>query len=83
MACGLPVVTSTSAGAAELIVDGVNGYVTDALDVAAISRAMEQSVAPTAHAAMSIAARETALTFSPQTMADQYVALYRKLLAGR
>ena len=83
MACGLPVVTSTSAGAAELIVEGVNGYVTDALDVAAISRAIEQSVSSTTRAAMSIAARATALTFSPQTMADQYVALYQKLLADR
>ncbi len=82
LACGLPVVTSTSAGAAELIVDGVNGYAVDALDIAAISHAIDQTVVPTAHAAMSIAARATALTFSPQTMADQYVALYRKLLAS-
>ncbi len=74
MAAGLPVITSTGAGAAELIDQGVNGYVCDALDTAAIARAM-QDVTPE----MGFAARDTALKFSPKNMAAQYATLYAKL----
>lgn len=81
LACGLPVVTSTSAGAAELIENGVNGFVCDALDTGGIHRAIEHIVVPSANAAMRFAARSTALKFSPQAMSDQYVTLYRRLLA--
>ena len=80
MACGLPVVTSISAGAAELITAGVNGYVCDALDVEAIHRAIEQAVSPGVRELMRAAARDTALKFSPQVMSAQYVGLYRQLL---
>ena len=80
MACGLPVVTSTSAGAAELITAGVNGYVCDALDVETIHRAIEQAVSPGVRELMRAAARDTALKFSPQVMSAQYVGLYRQLL---
>ena len=80
MACGLPVVTSTSAGAAELITEGVNGFVCDALDVNAIHRAIEQATSPDACDSMRAAARDTALKFSPQLMSAQYVGLYRQLL---
>ena len=80
MACGVPVITSTSAGAAELIQAGVNGYVCDALDVAAIHQAMEQATAVENHLALRLAARDTALRFSLQMMSDQYIALYRLLL---
>jgi UDP-glucose:(heptosyl)LPS alpha-1,3-glucosyltransferase len=76
LACGLPVVTSTSAGAAEIIDEGVNGYVTDALDTSAIARAMNAAIG---NPAMPAAARERALAFSPTTMSAQYRALYRSL----
>lgn len=74
MAAGLPVITSTAAGAAELVRDGVNGYVCDALDTAAIANAIK-NITP----AMGMAARDTALTFSPANMAEQYASLYRRL----
>jgi UDP-glucose:(heptosyl)LPS alpha-1,3-glucosyltransferase len=74
MAAGLPVITSTTAGAAELVRDGVNGYVCDALDTAAIANAIK-NITP----AMGAAARDTALTFSPANMAEQYATLYRRL----
>ncbi len=74
MAAGLPVVTSTGAGAAELIDQGVNGYVCDALDTAAIACAMHD-ITPE----MGFAARDTALKFSPKNMAVQYASLYRQL----
>ena len=74
MAAGLAVITSTGAGAAELIDQGVNGYVCDALDIVAIAGAM-RNITP----AMGLAARDTALKFSPKNMAAQYVSLYRQL----
>ena len=74
MAAGLPVITSTAAGAAELVKNGVNGYVCDALDTTAIANAIK-NITP----AMGAAARKTALEFSPASMAEQYAALYRRL----
>ena len=40
MSCGLPVITSTTCGGAEFITPGQNGFVTDALDVPAITEAI-------------------------------------------
>lgn len=40
MACGLPVVTSSKCGAAEMVSDGVSGFVCDALDVDHIAASM-------------------------------------------
>ncbi len=74
MAAGLPVITSTAAGAAELVRNGVNGYVCDALDTAAIANAIKNIAS-----AMGVAARDTALKFSPANMAEQYASLYRQL----
>ena len=81
MACGLPVITSTGSGAAELITNGVEGFVVDALDTPAIADAIEASLA----SAMSdnlmgknAAAKVAPLT--PRAMAANYVALYRELL---
>jgi UDP-glucose:(heptosyl)LPS alpha-1,3-glucosyltransferase len=41
LACGLPVVTSTSCGAAELIVPQVNGFVCDALEIDELARKLD------------------------------------------
>jgi UDP-glucose:(heptosyl)LPS alpha-1,3-glucosyltransferase len=77
LACGLPVITSTKSGAAELIRNGENGYVTDALDIPAMRIALSRVLAAPP---MRVAARETILPYTPESMASQYVALYRKLL---
>jgi UDP-glucose:(heptosyl)LPS alpha-1,3-glucosyltransferase len=77
MAAGLPVVTTSAAGAAELIVSGVTGFVTDALDTAAIAKAIYDACGKPF---MAFAARETALTFTAERMSTQYRALYRELL---
>jgi UDP-glucose:(heptosyl)LPS alpha-1,3-glucosyltransferase len=81
MACGLSVITSTGSGAAELITNGMEGFVVDALDTPAIADAIEASLA----SAMSdnqmgknAAAKVAPLT--PRAMAANYVALYRELL---
>jgi UDP-glucose:(heptosyl)LPS alpha-1,3-glucosyltransferase len=77
MAAGLPVVASTRAGAAELVREGVNGCVTDALDVHTIAQAICTCVGNTR--AMGAAARETAVAFTPHNMKQQYVTIFRAL----
>lgn len=81
MACGLPVVTSTKCGAAELIENGKQGVVCDALDTPAIARAMQICLAQRQE--MGAAARAAVLPYTPDRMAGEYVALYRELLAAK
>lgn len=78
-ACGLPVITSTKSGAAELIENGKNGYVCDALDVAGFCSAMQQ-VSARGGSSYETAARDTVADFSPVAMTRQLLALYRDLL---
>lgn len=78
MACGLPVITSPTCGAAELIEEGKEGFVRDALDGPAIAEAMQRAYDN--REAMGLAARERVLPLTPQRMAADYVALYRELL---
>lgn len=77
MAAGLPVVSSTGAGAAELVRAGVNGLVTDALDTNAIADAIRQCASDAA--AMGSAARATAQQFTTQSMSAQYADIYHRL----
>jgi UDP-glucose:(heptosyl)LPS alpha-1,3-glucosyltransferase len=78
MACGLPVITSPTCGAAELIDEGREGFVRDAIDGPAIAEAMQRAY--DSREAMGAAARERVLPLTPQHMAAEYVALYRELL---
>jgi UDP-glucose:(heptosyl)LPS alpha-1,3-glucosyltransferase len=80
MACGLPVVTTPRCGAAELLEDGVSGYVRDALDVAGLAQAIDRLDLASARA-MGAAARAAVEPFTPQAMAREYLALYERLLA--
>lgn len=77
MACGLPIITSTTSGAAELITNGVEGFVTDALDTPAISDAISNALAD---AGMGARARARVAPLTPEAMAAAYIALYRELL---
>lgn len=79
MACGLPVVTTTRCGAAELLAEGVSGFVRDALDVGGIAEAIDRLEGGAARR-MGEAARARVEPFTPQAMASEYVALYRRLL---
>jgi UDP-glucose:(heptosyl)LPS alpha-1,3-glucosyltransferase len=78
MACGLPVVTSHTSGAAELITPGVEGFLTDALETPAIADAM--SAAFDQVGVMGAAARAKIEGFTTARMAAEYVALYRRLM---
>ncbi len=79
MASGLPVVTTHKCGAAEVVVEGKTGFVCDALDIAAIAGALE-NLDPATAARMGADAREAVAPLTPQAMAQEYLALYRRLL---
>ncbi len=78
-AAGLPVITSKKSGAAEVIKQGENGYVCDALDVSALTQHM-QSLHDRKHAAsMGIQARRTAENFEMDYMVHKLTELYQNL----
>jgi UDP-glucose:(heptosyl)LPS alpha-1,3-glucosyltransferase len=81
LAAGLPVFTTTTCGASELIRHGENGWVTDALDVPGLTAAISEWLAtPEQNAARSQAARATAEPLTLAAMADTLIALYRRFL---
>jgi len=79
LASGLPVVTSTKCGVAELITEGENGFVRDALDVAGIADALGRLEPPVAQR-MAEASRAAVSALTPAAMAGQYAALYERLI---
>lgn len=79
LACGLPVLTTTTCGAAEFIREGVNGFVRDALDVDGLAQAMTLLANPAQAASMREAARASVAHLSLDAMAQQLLALYRTL----
>lgn len=81
MACGLPVITSFTCGGAEFIQDGVQGYVCDALDTAALTRAIQATPRQSEDSRMGSAARERVLPCSPQHLASELHALYQQVLS--
>jgi UDP-glucose:(heptosyl)LPS alpha-1,3-glucosyltransferase len=81
MASGLPVVTSTQCGAAELIEPGNNGFVCEPLDVIALAEAMRRAAERSL--AMGLAARRTVEPFTLAAMSARLVDLYRQLLGVR
>ncbi len=79
MACGLPVVTSTTSGAAELIANGHNGYVCDALDVETLTAYLRAVVDPARHAALCAQARRTVEPMTLEAASRQWLDLYASL----
>lgn len=82
MASGLPVVTSTKCGAAELVDSGVNGFVCDALDRPALARALEALRSSERCDAMSRAARTKVEGRDLSTMSGELIDLYRELASA-
>jgi UDP-glucose:(heptosyl)LPS alpha-1,3-glucosyltransferase len=78
MASGLPLITSTGCGAAELVAEGENGYVCDALDIAVLTERM-RSIDPAAAMSMGRSARVSVSGFGLEAMAARLVALYAAL----
>lgn len=79
-ACGLPVITSSKSGAAELISDGENGYVCDALDVTCLATAMNKLLSPSHRQQLAAAALNTIEPLSLDNMSCQLFSLYNSLL---
>jgi len=79
-ACGLPVVTSTKSGAAELIRNGENGYVCEALDVNQLAAAMGKLLSPSRRKKIGAAALETVEPLTLDNMSMKLSSLYHSLL---
>lgn len=77
-ACGLPVITSTKSGAAELIENGKNGYVCDALDEDCLAEYMEASLKP-GLIDRQAAARATVEALDVQATTPKLLELYLSL----
>jgi UDP-glucose:(heptosyl)LPS alpha-1,3-glucosyltransferase len=79
MACALPVVTTPTCGAAELLREGVSGHVRDALDVAGLAGAIEHLEGGVA-LRVGAGARAAVEPYTAAAMAREYLELYRRLL---
>ncbi len=81
MASGLPVITSRSAGAAELITPGVDGFVTDQpWDVPALAAHLANlRDSPTLREAVGTAARRRVEPLTWDRTAEETLAVYRQL----
>jgi UDP-glucose:(heptosyl)LPS alpha-1,3-glucosyltransferase len=82
MACGLPVITSTKSGAAELVLEHDAGFVCPSRDVDSLAWHMMTLTDAGARAALGSRAREAVLPLTPDAMTLQLVLLYRDLLAA-
>ena len=82
MACGLPVVTSTKSGAAELLHEHDAGLVSPSGDVAGLAAHMQTLQDPATRSRFAANARRATLPLSPSAINLQLVLLYRDLLAS-
>ena len=83
LACGLPIVTSTTCGAQEWVQAGVNGWVVDAVDQAELSGRLDELCALAGDQAARLAARASVEALTLPAMADRLLALYRSLSPAR
>lgn len=77
LACGLPVVTTTTSGAAELIKAGVSGRIVEPLDMAGLAHELDATLGASADAA---AIRASVEHLGLDAMAARLTALYGGLL---
>lgn len=82
MACGLPVIVTFQCGTAELISEGANGMVCNALDEALLADFLAR-LDPARAREMGVRARETAAQFGLEAMVQKLVTLYRDLTRDR
>ena len=79
LACGLPILTSTTCGAQAWVKAGDNGWVVDALDRDALATRLDDLCALAGNLAARQAARAAAEPLTLPAMADRLLALYRSL----
>lgn len=80
LACGLPVVTSTRTGAAELVTENDAGFACDSRDVGALAQHMRTLADPQVRATLGENARKAVLPLSPAAMTLKLVLIYKELL---
>jgi len=80
MACGLPLITTTKSGAAELIVDRDAGFVIASGDDDALARHMTTLADAATRDRMGNNARSAVLPLTPDAMTLRLVLLYKELL---
>ena len=84
MAVGLPIIVSANCGVAEIIDNGQEGFVLDAVDdIAQHARYIALSCDPEKRTQMSVKARSRAEDFPLETSLAAYESLYRRVLADR
>jgi UDP-glucose:(heptosyl)LPS alpha-1,3-glucosyltransferase len=83
MAAGLAMVTSTKSGAAELIENGRNGFVCDALDHEGLVRWMKGLLVPGLRERVGEQARATVAGMTLDRMGRELARLYQELTKGR
>lgn len=79
MACGLPVISSTKCGAVDIIKDGRNGFICDALDIPGLAQRMRQLLDSQAAARVGMAGRATVADWTLERVAEQTLGLYERL----
>ncbi len=80
LACGLPVITTENNGAAELIIQGKNGYtVKDTGDPEALARSITRLLSEEVRAEMGRHARTTAQKYTLEKNTQETIALYEKV----
>ncbi|MEO8485354.1 MAG: glycosyltransferase family 4 protein [Betaproteobacteria bacterium] len=82
MACGIPVVTSTKAGVAELLSAHDAGRACPSRDVAGFAAHMRSLLDPALRERMGENARRAVAPLTPEAMTLELVLLYRELLAA-
>ena len=82
MACGLPVVTSTRCGVAELLAAHDAGRVCASRDASALGAHMAELLDPAVRERLGANGRRAAEALTPEAMTLELVLLYRELLAA-
>ena len=80
MASSLPVITTLKCGAVDLIENGKNGFVCDAMDVRGLSASMYRLRDPILRKTVGEAGRKTVGEFSTMNMSSRLYDLYDKIL---
>ncbi|MFN3884378.1 MAG: glycosyltransferase family 4 protein [Rhodocyclaceae bacterium] len=80
LACGLPLVTTTTCGAAELIRPGVSGFICPPRDASALAGHLDALCQTGAALVMRDAARACIAALTPEAMAERLLDLYRQCL---
>ena len=80
MACGLPIITSTTCGIASRVITGENGFVCDALDVEQLASHLDLLASPGIAETMRGSAREAVIDLDLESMATKLINLYHSVL---